>query len=128
MKANRPETDTVDIELDVIENDSFTPLKYGVNTHRHLPAPHLTYGSKYLATPSLNADYHVFGCEFTPTLIRYFFNGKVVQTVDATQFPHNDLNIWLTSIAAHLGGTKKVDDTKLPAVALFDYVRFYRNR
>ena len=125
MKANRPATDTVAIELDAIENDSVTPLKYGVNTHRHLPTPHLTYGSKNVVTPSLNANYHVFGCEFTPTLIRYFFEGNVVQTVNATQFPHNDLNIWLTSIAAPLGGTTSVDDTKLPSAALFDYARFF---
>jgi hypothetical protein len=125
MKANRPATDTVAIELDAIENDSVTPLKYGVNTHRHLPTPHLTYGNKNVVTPSLSADYHVFGCEFTPTLIRYFFEGNVVQTVNATQFPHNDLNIWLTSIAAPLGGTTSVDDSKLPAAALFDYARFF---
>jgi hypothetical protein len=35
------------------------------------------------------------------------------------------MNIWLTSIAAPLGGTTSVDDTQLPAVAQFDYVRFY---
>ncbi len=128
MKANRPATDTVAIELDAIENDSVTPLKYGVNTHRHLPTPHLTYGSKSVVTPSLSADYHVVGCEFTPTVIRYFFEGSVVQTVNASQFPHNDLNIWLTSIAAPLGGTTSVDDTQLPATALFDYVRFFGPR
>lgn len=125
MKANRPANDTVAIELDAIENDSINPLKYGVNTHRHLPTPHLTYGNKNVVTPSLNASYHVFGCEFTPTFIRYFFEGNVVQTVNATQFPHNDLNIWLTSIAAPLGGTTSVDDTELPAAALFDYARFF---
>ncbi len=128
MKANRPATDTVAIELDVIENDSVTPLKYGVNTHRHLPTPHLTYGNKNVVTPSLSANYHVFGCEFTPSLIRYFFEGNVVQTVNATQFPHNDLNIWLTSIAAPLGGTTSVDDTQLPAAALYDYARFFAPR
>lgn len=125
MKHNRPSSDTVAIELDAIENDSVTPLKYTVNTHRHLPAPHLTYGYRTVHTPSLSANFHVFGCEFTPTVVRYFFNGAVVQTLDATQFPHGDLNIWLTSIAAPLGGTTAVDDTQLPAYALFDYVRFF---
>jgi hypothetical protein len=125
MKYNRPATDTVAIELDVIENDSVTPLKYGVNVHRHLPTPHITFGNKFITTPSLSADYHIFGCEFTPTTIRYYFDGTLVQTVDATQLPHNDMNIWLTSIAAPLGGTTAVDDSQLPALALFDYVRFY---
>lgn len=125
MKYNRPATDTVAIELDVIENDSVTPLKYGVNVHRHLPLPHVTFGNKNITTPSLSAGFHVFACEFTPEAIRYFFDGALVQTVDATLLPHDDMNIWLTSIAAPLGGTTSVDDTQLPAVAQFDYVRFY---
>lgn len=125
MRYNRPADATAAIELDVIENDSVDPLKYGVNTHRHLPAPHLTYGNKNVTTPSLSADFHVFGCEFTPATIRYFFEGTLVQTVDATQFAHDDLNIWLTTVAAPLGGTTSVDDSQLPAAALFDWVRFY---
>ncbi|TAE90198.1 MAG: glycoside hydrolase family 16 protein [Verrucomicrobia bacterium] len=110
MKANRPATDTVAIELDAIENDSVTPLKYGVNLHRHLPAPHVTFGSKSVTTASLSANYHVFGCEFTPTVVRYFYDGALVQSIDARQFPHNDVNVWLTSIAS------------------FDYVRFFEPR
>lgn len=125
MKYNRPATDTVAIELDVIENDSVDPMEYGVNVHRHLPTPHLTFGNKFITTPSLSADFHIFGCEFTPTTIRYYFNGSLVQTVDATQLPHNDMNIWLTSIASPLGGTTFVDESQLPATALFDYVRYY---
>jgi beta-glucanase (GH16 family) len=125
MKYNRPATDTVAIELDVIENDSVDPLEYGVNVHRHLPAPHITFGNKFITTPSLNADFHIFGCEFTPATIRYYFDGNLVQTVDATLLPHDDMNIWLTSVAAPLGGTTFVDDSQLPATAQFDYVRYY---
>ena len=117
-------TATTAIELDVIENDSISPLKYGVNAHKWNPAPHVRYGSKSVTTPSLNADFHVFGCEFTATTVRYFFDGSLVQTVDATQFPQGDVNVWLTSIASSLGGTTAVDDTQLPAMVQFDYVRF----
>ena len=113
------------IELDCIENDSVSPLKYGVNTHRWNPAPHVSYSNKTVNTPALHADFHVFGCEFTPATIKYFFDGALVQTVDATQFPHGDLNIWLTSIASFLGSTTNVDDTLLPAAAQFDYARFF---
>jgi beta-glucanase (GH16 family) len=125
MKSGRLATDTVATELDVLENDSVSPLKYGVNVHRHLPTPHLTYGTKTVTTPSLSASFNTLGCEYTPTTIKYFFNGALVQTVNATLFAHDDLNIWLTSIAAPLGGTTSVDDTQLPAVAQYDYVRFY---
>lgn len=124
MSGGMPVPNTA-IELDALENDSVNHFKYGVNTHRHQPTPHVTYGSKTVSTPSLNADFHVIGCEFTPTTIMYFFEGALVQTVDATQFAHTDLNIWLTSVAAPLGGTTNVDDSLLPNVAEFDYARFF---
>lgn len=65
------------------------------------------------------------GCEFTPQRIDYYFDGQLVQSLDATIMPHGPQNIWLTSVAAPLGGTKAVDDLRLPAVAEFDYVRYF---
>lgn len=112
-------------ELDVCENDSVNPGSYGVNTHKWNPPPHTSIGGKHVSTPDLSADFHVFGCEFTPATVKYFFDGKLVQTVDATKFPHSEQHIWLTTIASHLGRTKAVDDTKLPAAAVYDYVRFF---
>ena len=125
MMFNGTPTNNIHTELDVLENDSVNLFKYGVNTHRHQPTPHVTYGSKTINTPSLNASFHVLGSEFTPAQIKYFFDGALVQTVDATLFTHNDLNIWLTSVAAALGGTTNVDDTQLPNAAEFDYARFF---
>jgi alpha-L-fucosidase 2 len=117
------------LELDCIENDSINPWKYGVNTHRWNPTPHVTYGGKTINAPtngpSLTADFHIYGCEYTPTAIKYFSDGALVQTVDATTLPQGDLNIWLTSIASYLGSTTNVDDTQLPNAAQFDYVRFF---
>jgi beta-glucanase (GH16 family) len=120
-------TKTAAQELDVCENDSVDPKGYGVNTHKWI-APHQTFGNKHIKTPELSADFHVFGCEFTPQTVKYYFGGELVQTVDATKFEHGDQQIWLTSIASSLGKTKAVDDTKLPAVAEFDYVRFYEKK
>ena len=125
MMFNGTPTNDVHTELDVLENDSVNLYRYGVNTHRHLPTPHVTYGNKNISTPSLNAEFHVLGCEFTTNNIKYFFDGALVQTVDATQFEHNDLNIWLTSVAAPLSGTTNVDDALLPNVAEYDYARFF---
>lgn len=112
-------------ELDVIENDSVNPMGYGVNVHRW-KGEHKTFGNKHIPTPDLSADFHVFGCEFTPETVKYYFDGKLVQTVDATAFEHGEQHIWLTSIASYLGKTKAVDDTRLPATAEYDYVRFFR--
>lgn len=115
-------------ELDICENDSVSPTHYGVNVHKWNPKPHVSMGFKKVLTPDLSADFHVFGCEFTPETVKYFFDGNLVQTVDATKFPHSEQNIWLTVIATHLGKTTAVDDTKLPATAEFDYVRFYEKQ
>ncbi|MCX7010552.1 MAG: glycoside hydrolase family 16 protein [Kiritimatiellaeota bacterium] len=115
-------------ELDVCENDSINPLGYGVNTHQWIPKPHKSFGNKHVKTPDLAKDFHVWGCEFTPEAVKYFFEGKLVQTVDATQFPHGEQHIWLTTIASPLGKTKAVDDSKLPATAEYDYVRFYEKK
>jgi len=111
-------------ELDVCENDSVNPYLYYISTHRWKPEPHKST-TKYVITPNLSAGFHVWGCEFTPETVKYFFDGKLVQTVDATWFPHAEQNIWLTTIASSLGMTCAVDETKLPAAAEYDYVRFY---
>jgi beta-glucanase (GH16 family) len=124
MRHNAP-AEVTRQELDVCENDSINLLGYGVNTHQWIPKPHKTFGNKHVKTPDLAKDFHVWGCEFTPETVKYFFEGKLVQTVDATQFPHGEQHIWLTTIASPLGKTKAVDDTKLPATAEYDYVRFY---
>jgi beta-glucanase (GH16 family) len=121
-------TDATHLELDVCENDSIHPNGYDVNLHRWNPMPHSTFGTKRVMTPDLSADFHVWGCEFTPETVKYLFDREVVQTIDATKLPHGENNIWLTSIATSLGGTKKVDDSKLPAAAEYDYVRFYEKR
>lgn len=115
-------------ELDIIENDSLKPLGYGVNTHKWNPEPHQSFGGKFVKTPDLSADFHTFGCEFTPAQVKYYFDGALVQTVDATKFAHSPQHVWLTSIASYLGGTKAVDDTKLPAAAVYDYVRVYARK
>jgi beta-glucanase (GH16 family) len=71
-------------------------------------------------------DYHVYGCEYTPKDVKYFFDGELVQTVDIKELPQGDVNIWLTSIASHLGNTDAVDYGRLPCHVDFDYVRYYR--
>jgi hypothetical protein len=123
-KNKRPPTDTTAIELDVIENDSAKLFRYYASAWRILPEPATNFGPHYVNTTSLNADFHVFGCEFTTAAVKYFFDGTLVYTVDATQFEHADVNIWLSCVAG-TGGLTNVDDSLLPAVLEFDYARFY---
>jgi hypothetical protein len=50
------------------------------------------------ALEDLSADFHVWGCEFTPQRIDYYFDGRLVQSLDATIIRHGSQNIWLTSV------------------------------
>jgi beta-glucanase (GH16 family) len=128
-------------ELDVIESDSSNQCSYGVNIHKW-KGGHVSFGGRAVSTPCLSEDFHVYGCEFTPSTVTFYFDGQPVQSVDVTKarkknkdgsnelidFELGEQNIWLTAIASGLGGTKAVDETKLPAVAEFDYVRFFEKK
>lgn len=124
-------------ELDVIENNSSQLHSYAVNVHKWRGG-HMAMGTKTIKTPDLAQDFHVFGCEFTPTTVKYFFDGRLVQTVDVTKavkkddtalpFALGDQNIWLTSIADPQRGPQSMDDSLLPAMAEFDYVRFFERK
>jgi beta-glucanase (GH16 family) len=113
-------------EIDICEQDSVKTTKYSAGViawDRHGK----NYGRQYVQTPDLAADFHVWGCEFTPTVVRFFFDGKLTHQTDATQFKRGLQNIWLTCIAGGIGGTKSVDDDELPATAEFDYIRFFES-
>jgi len=125
MMQNGGKPDELCGELDVIENDSSRLDRYGVNCHHHRPAPHVGYGHKVVKTPDLSADFHTFGCLWTAEQVVYSFDGQVVQTVDVRARKLAPMNIWLTTIAAPLGGTDKVDESRLPVYAEYDWVRYW---
>jgi beta-glucanase (GH16 family) len=111
-------------ELDICEQDSVTPMRYNAGVHAW-DDKGKDYGRKDVATPNLHAGSHVWGCEFTPERVRFFFDGRLTHQTAATHFRHGPQNIWLTCIATFMGNTKKVDDSQLPAAAEFDYVRYF---
>lgn len=108
----------------VVQNESVDHMSYAVKVDKY-QEPSACHGFLRLPTPDLSADFHVFGCEFTAETVKFFRDGALVQTVDATKFPHNEQNVWLSSIASHMGNTPKVDDSALPQEAVFDYVRVF---
>ena len=111
--------------IDVAQNDSIDHQSYTVAVNKYNPLPPEALGYQRLPSPDLAADFHVFGCEFTPATAKFFLDGKLVQTVDVAKIPQGDMNIWINSIASHLGGTPKVDDAAVPQEAQCDYVRVY---
>lgn len=117
-------TSKAGMEYDICENDSKNKNSYGVAFHNWKTDNH--FGHKIVPTPYLSAEFHVWGCELRKDKANYYFDGQLVQSVDANSLPHDPVNIWLTTIASHLGGTTTVDDNQLPSAAIFDYVRYYK--
>lgn len=114
------------LELDIIENESKDLHSYTTTTHRWVP-PHIARGHKTISTPDLSKAFHIFGCEYAPNVVRYYLDGKLVQTVDLTGLPQGDVNIWLTSIAQAMGPHLDVDSSALPGRMIVDWVRYYAN-
>lgn len=126
MMQNGPKTGREDRyqEIDVCEQDSSDNSSYSANWHSY--KPHSSFGHKRISGPDLSADFHLYGADFSPAEVRFYFDGRLVHSIGVSAVPHFDQHIWLTSIAAWLGRTTSVDDSALPETALFDYVRYYR--
>lgn len=113
-------------EIDICEQDSIEPTGYSAGVIAWGNSGK-SFGRKYFHhLPNLASDFHVWGCEFTPQTVRFFLDGKLTHSTDASKFKQGEQSIWLTSIASYLGKTTSVDDTVLPAVAEFDYVRYFQ--
>jgi len=108
----------------IAQNESINHLSYSLKLDKYSEPP-MTFGFFRAATPDLSADFHVFGAEFTPATAKYYLDGKLVQTIDATEVNHSEVNIWFSTIASHMGLTAKVDDAALPQETQCDYVRVY---
>lgn len=68
----------------------------------------------------LAASSNVYGFEITPDYIAFFFNGKLLEVVDARQLPHSAFHVWLSAI-----GTKKDVENIRDGACHFDYFRAY---
>lgn len=117
---------TADHEFDVVEQDSVDHYSYALNLHNYSSLCK-TSDAFRVKTPDLSESYHVWGCEVTSLRVRFFFDGKQVADKDVSAIGQSEHNIWLTSIAADLGGTRRVDENALPSVVCVDYVRVYQH-
>lgn len=118
-------TESAIMEIDIIENDSKDPEKYGVNFHKW-KGSHVSIGHKVVDSPDMSKDFQVFSCVYTPEYVKFFLNEEEVHMIDISDMPKAPQNIWLTSIASWLGKTEAVDESQLPATLEFDYVRYYQ--
>lgn len=87
---------------------------------------HLTDQSWHDLGVKLKDDFHLYACEWTPTVIRWYFDGKLIrEKKNAHFFQPLEMNL---NVEANewFGGLP--DDATLPAVYEIDYVRTWRQK
>ena len=120
----RGDSSITTLEIDILENNSNDRSGYMTNLHKWING-HVNIGEKHISAPGIDGDFIVVSCIYTPQHVKYYLNGEEVRSIDIEVLPQGPLNISLTAIASFLGGTEFVDHNQLPAVAVFDYVKFY---
>lgn len=105
--------------------DAYQPNNYGASMH--LPGILSSYGpfklSETLGTVRLDTDFHVYGCEWDATTIKFYFDGQLLRS-QAYALPYSLfilLDIWYGSAA----GTPNTTDTPRGSSnsMMIDYVR-----
>lgn len=121
-------------EIDIVE------VPAGLERHENSFRPNLHYfhgphyrGTvrKHLVDPSTHEmpfgmadDFHVYGCEWTPTHIRWYIDGKQIrETANTHHFQPLELNM---NVEANQYFDALPDDSRLPAVYEIDWVRAWR--
>lgn len=131
---DQPKGPSARLELDFCEQDGGDPHFYSfgiINQSRyHQKKNRQSWNAGRWVVedaPDTSASFNVWGCEFTPELTRFYFNGRLTKEISSAGFPHDEMNVWMSVIASTLKGDRWVDDTKLPNVVLCDYIRVYQH-
>jgi beta-glucanase (GH16 family) len=112
------------IEIDFFENDGRPYFTYGVI--RWYPLPRAEFGHTKVPCEEVANEFHVWGCEFTPDEMKFYFDGVLMKTVDVKDLPHNPQYVYLSVIASK----PQFIDAAKPAgyvygTVEYDYFRFY---
>jgi beta-glucanase (GH16 family) len=120
------------LELDYCEQDGGDPnfFSFGIINQRPDKKKRQSWnGGRWVIenAPDTSANFHVWACEFTPDVTRFYFDGRLTKELSSSGFSHDDMSVWFSVIASTLKGDRWVDESKLPNAALCDYIRVYQN-
>ncbi len=117
-------------EIDVFEIGGKSPgfeRKYNMNAHvLHTPTEkeHWSCGGVWIAPSDLADDYHVYGLEWDPDRIKWYFDGVLVRWVENTHWHQAlTLNFDSETMPDWFG---LPDDGDLPSTYIIEYVRAWK--
>jgi len=107
------------VEIDCFEHFfDYNGHRFSFGTHEWLRYPGQFNRGEITTVEDLNTSYNVYGFEYTPDYLNYYFNGRLLETVDMRNAPIHDFFLWLSAIAT------KTDAVNSGLVS-FDYIRAF---
>ncbi len=123
-------------EIDIIEGTKAHAYSLGLHWDGYEKPAHKSNGRLIKAPDMHNSEYHVYGFEWAPTYLKFYFDGKVVATVtDAKLIPHADEYIYFSGSC--FGQNNWVDgdirknefiQTGNTDKAYIDYIRVFKSK
>lgn len=113
-------------EIDAIEYNGGSPTVAATTVHWYLGGNHYYNegGDKTDTGLDLSTSYHTYGMEWTPTVIRFFFDGRLTKQVATPPDGHVPMGTHVVLYLSSWGGGATAA-TPRTAKAYVDYVRIY---
>ena len=111
-------------EIDAIEYNGGSPTIAATTVHWYSGGAHYDNGptSEENTGVDLSQAYHVYGMEWTPTVIRFFFDGRLVEQVATPPDGHVPMGM---HVVLYLTGDGATATTPTAAESYVEYVRVY---
>jgi beta-glucanase (GH16 family) len=115
-------------EIDILEAPNFEENKFYTTLHYEIRNTVMGGQSLQANTPgpNLSQGYHTYAVEWTPTSLKWYFDGKLIRTyTDAGKIPQKDMYLVLNLSVGGWAGTPP-SSTRFPATMSVDYVRAWQ--
>ena len=122
-------------EIDIVEGNKLTTYSNGLHWDGYEAPAHKSNGTNIKAPDLFTQEYHIFGFEWTPTFLKFYYDGKLVRTMSAANLiPHVPHYIYFSGSCFGANDWVNGDIRKNEFIqkgnrdaAYIDYVRVYKN-
>ena len=122
-------------EIDIVEGNKLTTYSNGLHWDGYEAPAHKSNGTNIKAPDLFTQEYHIFGFEWTPTFLKFYYDGKLVRTMSAANLiPHVPHYIYFSGSCFGANDWVNGDIRKNEFIqkgnkdaAYIDYVRVYKS-